>query len=800
MFAKKTTEPEKRNLTAQEYINVEDITDDLIWGKDGNLFAFLRVQAPDIRLLADEEKERKVDMLTQAVAMAASGEEPLTILSIPRTVDVSGMVAYLSDLKNQTQDDGKLKLLNGEITSMQRMARQGIKEPMIVIKCWTKAKKGADELLKSRLKKLQNSLGEQGVQASVLNTQEIVYLCKVFADLGEYQPEEENVYEDIPLLKNQKRKATQNEESNHAAMIRNLITPIGGMEFRMNSCVVGSVAARIYGVVGYPNTLNYGWASDIMNASDSITAITYYPGSDSKLGDALSRDVKQNTNEAEIQTDARRKLRYKKKAEDAQALLEELDFRRSSMGHISIITMPFADDFDRLETVCEEVQRRFRQQKLRLRKLTNMQDRAFRELAPYTVPDGMIKNMVRQIVPLYTLMGGYPLTVKIYRDDHGVYFAETADGNIMAIDIWKRGGGRANSNIAVAGESGQGKSTAIKHLIMSAYMQGAKCIIIDPEREFKDLCRAMKGSWLDMGGGGTKINPLHVRQLPPDDETDHRYQGQNNALASHMHWLESFFHLYIPSISDAEMALLKKEIVALYQGSGISWDTDPKQLSSDRYPTMKDLYDQIAAKTDKQSRDMALLLNDIANGADSFLWNGHTNVDLSADFIVLDMNALVKAGKRIKQTQYYNMLSLCGQYAFQNRQERVVVVADEARTQLDPRCPQAAIQLADLAQRVRKYEGALITVVQSIDNFLQDGVREFGEVILDNSTYKILFGCDGTALEKTTAMYHLTKQEHTLLANRIRARALLLMGAQHIEVNFDLPQYKIDLMGNAGGR
>ena len=84
--------------------------------------------------------------------------------------------------------------------------------------------------------------------------------------------------------------------------------------------------------------------------------------------------------------------------------------------------MPFADDFDRLETVCEEVQRRFRQQKLRLRKLTNMQDRAFRELAPYTVPDGMIKNMVRQIVPLYTLMGGYPLTVKIYRDDHGVYF------------------------------------------------------------------------------------------------------------------------------------------------------------------------------------------------------------------------------------------------------------------------------------------------------------------------------------------------------------------------------------------
>lgn len=802
MFAKKTmTTTEKRVLSAQEFLNVEDITDDLIWGRDGYIFGFLRVQAPDIHLLSDEEKERTVDLLTQTITSATVSEEPLTILSIPRTVDVSGMVNYLSDLKNQTSEDGKLKLLNGEIASMQKMARQGIKEPMIVIKCWIKAKKGADDLLNTRLKKLKNGLSEQGIQASQMNTQEIIHLCKVFADLGEYQDDEmSNVYEDIPLMHNQKRKATQAVETNQAALIRNLITPIGGLEFMVNSLILGSVIGRIYGVVSYPNVLNYGWASDIMNASDSITAITYYPGNDLKLGDALSRDVKQNLSESELQTDVRRRLRYKKKAQDATSLLEELDFRRSSLGHISIITMPFAEDKEELETVCEEVQRRFRQQKLHLRKMSNMQERGFKEIAPYAVPDEAVKNMVKQIVPLFTLMGGYPLTVKIYRDDHGVYFAETADGNIMAIDMWKRGGGRANSNIAVAGESGQGKSTAIKHLIMSSYMQGARCIIIDPEREFKDLCKELNGSWLDMGGGGTKINPLHIRNVPPDEESDPRFKSQNNPMAAHIHWLESFFRLYLPSLDDIKLAQLKSEIVCLYESHGITWDTDIHSLKNDDYPVMKDLYDQITSHKDPASKELSLLLNDIANGADSFLWNGHTNVDLSSNFIVLDMNALVKSGKRIKQTQYYNMLSLCGQYAFQNREERVVVVADEARTQLDPRCPQAAIQLADLAQRIRKYEGALITVVQSIDNLLQDGIREFGEVILDNSTYKILFGCDGAALEKTARMYHLTKQEHALLSNRVRGRALLLMGSQHIEVKFNLPKYKLELMGKAGGR
>lgn len=792
---------DKRILSAQALLNVEDISDDLIWGQDGTIFGFLRVQAPDIKLLADEEKERKVDMLTQTITAVTTGEEPLTILSIPRTVDVSGMVNYLSNLKKETLSDGKLKLLNGEIDSMQKMARQGIKEPMIVIKCWAKAKKGADELLKTRLKKLQHGLAEQGVYATLMSSQEIIHLCKVFADLGEYQEESDqgNVYEDIPLMSGQKRKATQNEEENHAALIRNLITPIGGVEFKVNSCVIGSVVGRMYGVIGYPNELDYGWASDIMNASDSITAITYYPGNDLQLGDALSKDVRQNLVESEVQTDARRKMRYKKKAEDAQALIEELDFRRSSLGHISIVTMPFADELENLETVCEEVQRRYRQQKMRLRKLSNMQDRAFREIAPYAIPDEAVRDMVKQIVPLYTLMGGYPLTVKIYRDDYGVYFAETADGNIMSLDIWKRGGGRANSNFTVAGESGQGKSTAIKHLVMSAYMQGAKCIIIDPEREFQDLCIGLNGSWLDMGGGATKINPLHIRTIP-DDKPDGEYTTQNNALAAHIHWLESFFVLYIPSLTDLQVARLKQEVLELYKKNNISWKTDTASLTNEDYPVLKDLYEQICAKKDEESKALALLLSDIAVGADSFLWNGHTNVDLSSDFIVLDMKALVQTGKRIKQTQYYNMLSLCAQYAFQNRKERVMIVADEARTQLDPRCPQAAIQLADLAQRVRKYEGALVTSVQSIDNLLQENIREFGEVILDNSTYKVLFGCDGAALEKTSRMYHLTKAEHTLLSNRIRGRALLLMGSQHIEVNFDLPQYKLDLMGQAGGR
>ncbi|MEG2455894.1 MAG: ATP-binding protein, partial [Oscillospiraceae bacterium] len=106
---------------------------------------------------------------------------------------------------------------------------------------------------------------------------------------------------------------------------------------------------------------------------------------------------------------------------------------------------------------------------------------------------------------------------------------------------------RTNGNLIATGESGQGKSTALKHIIETLFMAGVKVIIIDPEREFRDLCRNLGGSWLDAGGGNAKINPLQIRPVPEDEsepESDRLYQSSDNAMALHIHTLEVFFKSY----------------------------------------------------------------------------------------------------------------------------------------------------------------------------------------------------------------------------------------------------------------
>ena len=92
------------------------------------------------------------------------------------------------------------------------------------------------------------------------------------------------------------------------------------------------------------------------------------------------------------------------------------------------------------------------------------------------------------------------------------------------------------------GNSGVGKSTAIKHILLSEYMKGTRIIVIDPESEYKELCQNLNGDWINAAGGSKgMINPLQVRPSPRDDEDEkeelrlYRDEGYGmNDLALHM--------------------------------------------------------------------------------------------------------------------------------------------------------------------------------------------------------------------------------------------------------------------------
>jgi|GEM_PF-84317 len=795
------TKPDKKLLTAQEFLNVEDISDGILYSRDGYLFGYLSVRAGDNHLLSDEERIALAQNLTSAVS--TGNNEPFQILSIPRTVDTMNMIEYMAEKRRETHEDAKLRLINGEISALQEMAREGTKEPMIAIKCWEKASRGADAILKKRLKELRAKLVEYQESVELMTDQEITYLCKVFADLTTYQDSSDEIYEDIPLLPQKKRfLTTRSAESGDSAALRNLLTPVGGISFGVSKVIIGPVVGRIYGAMRFPSELDYGWAVDLMNNSDCVTSITYYPGNTAELGDALARSIKTADRDAASETNPRRRKHFNKQAVDADQLIEEMDFKNAPIGHVAILAMPFSDREDKLEDICQSVSNRFAKKRISLKPLGNLQKDGYKHLSPYHPPQPLVEDVLKRILPLESLMGGFPMIVSLYRDDHGNYFARMMDGSVMALNLLMRGHDRTNSNMVITGAPGQGKSTALKHLLMTMYMNGVKIIAIDPEREFRDLCRNLNGTWLDVGGGTAKINPFQIHPVPLDDEDEENplYNANDNAMALHIHTLDVFFKLYKPDLTDIQRAVLKRALVEVYREKGIAWETDVTKLRPEDFPVAEDVCRYLNAHEDQRAQDLATLLNDMADGADSFLWNGYTNVDLSNDFIVMDTNRLMNSSNEVKRAQYFNNLTLCWQIMSEDRSKPVLLIADEGHILFDPEIPQTSMYLRNISKRDRKYESALWLVTHSLVDLLNEKVKLYGQTILDCATYKIFFGTDGKNLEETAELFHLTDAEKNILLSQQRGKALLMLGRQHIHVDFDIPPYKLELMGKGGGR
>lgn len=599
--------------------------------------------------------------------------------------------------------------------------------------------------------------------------------------------------------------------------LMNVITPMG-LEFRRAEMTIGENISKIYGVIKYPPKVDIAWLSKITNLPSTVVNISFKPIDNGALINAISRSVVQQRGLADGARDPLSRQRAEKAADDGEKIIMQIDREGEMVGLISTAIMPVAKDEKAFKRVSRAVESTLSILKCRGRVLANLQKEAFKHLSPTYLPNPKIESILQRIVPLSTFVGGFPFASSGFNDGAGYYFARDNSDSLVVLDLWKRGGDRTNSNFVAMGGSGMGKSTVIKSIIISEYMMGTRILAIDPESEYKDLCHNLRGDWINAvggkagkaGRGGGMVNPLQIRPSPrdADDEKDKLYQDEGyglNDMALHLKNVEIFFNLYIPSITDMQRAVLKKCLIELYNKFGIDWDTDITGLKPTDFPIMSDLYALVEEKAKQEPeqtayQDLALLLFDIAKGADSFIWDGHTSINSHSRFVVLDTSALQNMSENIKRAQYFNLNSYCWEEMSRDRNERVIMVCDEAYLMIDPQVPQSLVYLRNVEKRARKYEAALFIISHSVVDFLDPAIKQYGQALLDIPTYKVIMGSDGQNLKELTALYDLTEAEQELILSQKRRHALFSAGAKRLHVVFNIPEYKFAYMGSGGGR
>ena len=378
----------------------------------------------------------------------------------------------------------------------------------------------------------------------------------------------------------------------------NVVTPMG-LSFEKNRLSIGENIGKAYGIIRYPQKVDVEWLSKLTNIPSTLVSIGFKPVDNGTLINAISRSVVQQRGLADGAKDPLSRQRAEKAAEDGEKIIMQIDREGETVGLMSVEVMPVAREEKEFKKACRRAESVASVMKCKMRAIPNLQKEAFMHLSPTFPNHAKMESILQKVVPFSTFVGGFPFASSGFNDGEGYYFAKDTSGGLVIVDTWKRGGDRTNSNFCVMGNSGVGKSTAIKHILLSEYMKGTRIIVIDPESEYRDLCQNLNGDWINaVGGSKGMINPLQVRPSPRDDEDekeelrlyrDEGYgmnepcNGQLSELAMHMKNLEIFFSLYIPSLTDMQKAVLKKCLVELYQKFHITWDTDVTKLKAVSY-------------------------------------------------------------------------------------------------------------------------------------------------------------------------------------------------------------------------
>lgn len=605
------------------------------------------------------------------------------------------------------------------------------------------------------------------------------------------------------------KKKVKNEPNN---TLINALAPLG-LRFQKDYFSLGEVECVGMVATRFPAKAQYEWLTEPCNLSNTVTAITYSPErSPDKILQEISNTVSSNRLIAEgtVSADPVEQIRAKKIVDDGTRIIDQIANNNESIGQVTISTIAIGTNLSDAKAKAKAAKNKFGGRMFNIATIPFMQQDIFKAVSPCDLSPSLLTDVGNQLLPISTLWGGFPFAFAGYNDGEGCYFGKDSSGSLIIIDPWKRGKDRNNSNFVCLGMSGAGKSTSLKHLILNEWEMGTKIIIIDPHGEYKEICQNLGGDWIDVvGGTGGRINPFHIyaKVQPIEDDA----KPALSELAKHINNLEVFFRLYL-DLSTIQVAKLKECIEFTYNKKGIFWDTDVEKLKAEQYPIMNDLYEmcRAMAKEDEPKlsrseinyyKELAILLRNIAVGSDNFIWNGHSTVNTNKDFVVFDTSVVNSNSTNVKTTLYHTVLNYCEEYLYKRKDERVILVVDEAHNVIDKRLPASVSRLATIEKSCRKFEGAIWICSQQLIDFLDEAIRKEGEALLNQPNIKLLMPVGkGTDLRELKKLYDLTAAEEERLMQQQRGKGILFVGSRRLAIDFDIPAHRFDDMGTGGGR
>ncbi len=540
--------------------------------------------------------------------------------------------------------------------------------------------------------------------------------------------------------------------------VKDMIAPAS---FRVEPRLIelnGRYLATLF-VINYPRYISVGWFSPVINYSSPLdVSIFFYPVKTEVILKQLKKKV--GALEAQLMADvekgAPRDPLRETALKDIELLRDDLTQGTEKFFQFSLYVTVYSETKEELELLVERIESVFGSKLVYSKRALYQAEQGFNSCLPLANDELQISFNMNSS-PVAT---SFPFISSELTSDDGILYGINRHNNSLIIfDRFTL----QNPNAVVFATSGAGKSYAIKLEILRSMMMGIEVIIIDPENEYKFLCDAVGGAYINLSlNSESKLNPFDLPK-PVGEESK-----PADIIRSAVITLKGLVRLMLGDLSHKEDSIVDRALIETYAKKDITSESDLTKIEP---PLMKDFEEVLDGM--EGGGDLVLRLKKYTEGTFAGLFNSPSNIDVKNPLICFSVRDLED---ELKPIAIYTIVNYIWNTVRSETKKRVLVI-DEAWWLMQRE--DSAKFIFALVKRCRKYYLGVTTITQDVNDFLRS---PYGQAIVTNSALQLLLKQSPAAIDMIQKTFMLTEGEKYLLLEGNVGEGIFFAGTKHVAI------------------
>ena len=482
---------------------------------------------------------------------------------------------------------------------------------------------------------------------------------------------------------------------------------------------------------------------------------------------------------------------------DAKYIRREIQLNSEDLYYLYVYVNVFSQSKKDLEYMLNKVEGILQSRGMQTRRAYFRQEQAFKMCLPFFCDIKEVKSVAKRNILTSGLLSTYPFITSTVCDENGIFIGANINNNSLVFIDKYNNNKYKNSNMCIFGTSGSGKSYYTKLLILRYRLLGIEQYVIDPEREYENLCKNLDGVLLKIGpNSDTYINIFDIREESLED-------NQNGYLATKIGKLIGFFNLVFGNINEEEKSIIEEKLIETYKRKGINFDDETLYKENDKdkinikrkfketkdMPILEDFYNVLSE--DKKTEKLRIKLIPFVKGSLKF-FNNYTSIKLDNKLIIADIYELGEENLKYGMCLF---IELFWDKIKKDRKIKKSIYLDEIWRLIGVTSNKdVASFIYKIFKTIRKYGGSAVAITQDVSDLFSLENGTYGKSILNNSSIKNFFSLEEENLNILQQYENISDREKIEIKSLKRGESLMIVGDDHIVTRIESADFEDEII------